>query len=99
MYKNKAAIIRLKQNNLDIDQFKFTVCPYYLPNFMNIFKWSIPFVSEKVIEIYTEIYKHIEKQEEENEIESQVFKEIMDNLVNHQDLEVKINFLEKSREE
>ena len=53
MYKNKAAIIRLKQNNLDIDQFKFTISPYYLPGFMNVFDWSIPFVSEKVFEVYT----------------------------------------------
>lgn len=59
MYKNKAAIIRLRENNLDIDQFKFTPSPYYLPNFMNIFTWSIPFVSEKIVEIYTEIYKHL----------------------------------------
>lgn len=44
---------------MDIDQFKFTVSPYFLPGFMDVFSWSIPFVSEKVLDIYTEIFKHL----------------------------------------
>ena len=65
MYKNKGAIIRLKENNLDIDQFKFTSSPYYLPHFMNLFTWSIPFVSEKVYEIFNGIYSYLQKVEDE----------------------------------
>lgn len=65
MYKNKAAVIKLNKSNMDIDQFKFNPTPYYLPNFMNLFDWSVPFVSEKVIEIYVEIYKHLEKMDDE----------------------------------
>lgn len=97
MYKNKGAIIRLRQNNLDIDQFKFTQSPYFLPNFMNVFSWSLPFVSEKIVEIYTEIYKHLQTQEDE-QIESTKFIQVMNNLVQDKDLEVKIQFLEKSKE-
>lgn len=55
----------MNQNNLDIDQFKFTPTPYFLPNFMNVFSWSIPFVSEKIMEIYNEIYKHVSNQKDE----------------------------------
>lgn len=97
MYKNKGAIIRLKQSNLDIDQFKFTPSPYFLPNFMNIFNWSIPFVSEKIIEVYSEIYKHLQT-ETEDEIDNKKFEKVMENLVQDEDLEVKFNFLNQYKD-
>lgn len=96
MYKNKAAIIRLKQSNLDIDQFKFTPTPYYLPNFMNIFDWSIPFVSEKILEIYTEIYSHLQKIEDE-EIQSEKFIKAMEEIQEDEELKYKVKFLNKKR--
>lgn len=79
MYKNKAAIIKLNQNNLDIDQFKFSPSPYYLPNFMNLFDWSVPFVSEKILEVCTELYKHLDKLEDE-EIKSDKFLEVLNKV-------------------
>ncbi len=46
-YKNKGAIIKFCNNNFDIDQFKFTPSPFYLPKNENLFQWSIPYLSEK----------------------------------------------------
>ena len=54
-YNNKGAVIKLTNDALNITQITFSEHPYYLPNFMNIFTWSIPFVSEKTVEIFVSI--------------------------------------------
>ena len=46
-YKNKGAIIKFENNALDIQQYHDSQHPYFLPQFKNLFSWSLPFVSEK----------------------------------------------------
>ena len=57
VYGNKAAIMIVKNNMINIQQYNYSPHPFILPDFTNVFSWSIPFVSEKISEMLLQIIK------------------------------------------
>lgn len=70
VYKNKAAILKYDGVTLNIKQFSHTQHPYWLPKFMDVFSWSIPFVCEKMMDMLMAILSSVTKEELEKDYQT-----------------------------
>jgi len=50
-YKNKGAVILIENERMNIKQYKEVEQPFHLPDNMNLFSWSFPFLVDKIAEI------------------------------------------------
>ncbi len=56
-YENKASVLIIDKGNLSLKQYDETEPPYRLPDNMDVFSWSMPFLAEKVTTMLYNIVK------------------------------------------
>ena len=56
-YKNKGAVILIENDKMNIKQYKDVEQPFHLPNNLDLFSWSLPFLVDKLGEMFDNIIK------------------------------------------
>ena len=80
-YKNKASVLILKNNNLQLKQYADSQPPYQLPEGLDLFSWSLPFLAEKVTHMLHQILKQCTSEELKTMEEAEIPEEVRQNLM------------------
>jgi len=56
-YENKASVLIIDRGNLSLKQYEESEPPYRLPDNMDVFSWSVPFLAEKVTNMLFNLIK------------------------------------------
>lgn len=79
-YSNKAAVLILKDERISIKQYDQSDHPYHLPDQIDVFSWSMPFLADKVVTMLSHLLKIAGADEDmvDEEMETDAILEIKD---------------------
>lgn len=63
-YSNKASVLILENGNVSIKQYDQSDHPYFLPDQVDIFTWSMPFLAEKVMSMLSYIVNKLGEEDD-----------------------------------
>ena len=65
-YKNKGAVILIENDKMNIKQYKDVEQPFNLPNNLDLFSWSLPFLADKIGEMMDHLLTKSQKVSKDN---------------------------------
>ena len=81
-YENKASVLIIDRGNLSLKQYEETEPPYRLPDNMDVFSWSVPFLAEKVTNMLFNLIKKGTGETGDEDID-------LDKVLKHNDIDEK----------
>ncbi|CDW72256.1 serine threonine-protein phosphatase [Stylonychia lemnae] len=100
-YNNKAAIIKIDGENFGIKNFEEVPHPYHLAGGLNLFEFSMPYLSEKILDMLYNILEQGAEPEELEEINDEDFNsniaQLMIGASDAQVMRTKINSISRMR--
>jgi len=66
-YENKASVLIIDRGNLSLKQYDESEPPYKLPDNMDVFSWSMPFLAEKITQMLVTVVTKFDEEEESTE--------------------------------
>lgn len=75
-YSNKASVLILENGNVSIKQYDQSDHPYHLPDQVDIFTWSMPFLAEKVISMLSYIVNKLGEEDVDEDGSKNVIEEL-----------------------
>ena len=79
-YSNKAAVLILKDEKISIKQYDQSEHPYFLPDQIDVFTWSLPFLADKVITMLQSLLVHASPDEDmvDEDLESEAVNKVLE---------------------
>ena len=54
-YKNNGAVAKICNKGISITTYKWQTEPFCIPNHMNVFEWTIPFIAKSASHIFVKL--------------------------------------------